>query len=237
MHPPNSGGSTSSPNWPGWLKGYAKDISGRAETLYTDPAHATPPPLDPATVRALGAREAMAGRGSPVAGAAAGEAARTLRGDYLNPASNPYLTAVADRAVSEGLSDVTSRFTGAGRAGSGAASRALADAAMGTRAAIYSNAYENERGRMGGALAAAPAAYGLEYADTGMLEDVGRAREVESQRQFDWPYELLDRYAGTVYGNPMYGAPGSTTRNNLSWLQIVGALGGALQPSLGGGSP
>lgn len=224
------------PQWPPWMRPYMERAGFEANRLYDDPRFAQPPGQDPATLQSLAQRQQMAMQGGGVAQAAANEAQRTLSGGYLSPDSNPWLKAVADRAAGQAGSAVASRFAGSGRVGSGAYAGALADAEMGTRAALYGDAYNQERGRMGNALATAPSAYGLQYADIGQLADVGAQRELEAQRQFDWPYELLNRYASVIYGNPAASQPGSTStsKKSLSWLDIVGGVGGALMPSLGG---
>jgi len=220
------------------MQPYMQRAGEEANRLYDDPRFARPPGQDPATLEGLAQQEQLAQRGSPVSQAAVGESARTLSGAYLDPASNPWLKTVADRAAGEASSAVASRFGGSGRLGSGAYAGSLADAQMGTRAALYGDAYNQERGRMQQALATAPSAYGLGSADARTLQEVGASREAEAQRQFDWPYELLNRYASMIYGNPAASQPGSTStgssKKSLSWLDIVGGIGGALQPSMGG---
>jgi hypothetical protein len=218
------------------MKRYMKETGSEAQRLYHDPRFATPPGQDPSTLAGLAQKQQLAMQGSPVAQAAGAESARTLSGAYLDPATNPWLKTIADRAAGEAGSAVASRFAGSNRLGSGAYAGALADAEMGTRAALYGDAYNQERGRMGQAVASAPAAYGLGYADSGQLEDVGAARELEAQRQFDWPYELLNRYASVIYGNPVASQPGTktTSQKGIGWMDILGGIGGALQPSMGG---
>ena len=226
-----SGGTTSSATWPSWMKPYMKQALGASADLYGSPTTLNAPPMDAMAQQGLMQRYQMANAGAnPVGPAAMQESAKTLSGAYLSPDSNPYLREVANRAVNEATGDVASRFAGSGRVGSGSYAGALSDAAIGARANIYGNAYNQERNRMQAAVATAPQAYGLGYADYGQMQDVGQTFQDEAQRQFDWPYERLNRFANVVYGNPA-ASPGTNTSKKFDWMAM---LGGIASPNIGG---
>lgn len=235
--PPNVGGKKgqTSPNVPSYIKQQAKFLTGEARGLYDNPQYNTLPGMDPATLDALSQRENMARAGTGFGDAAGGEVLKTLQGMYLSPDSNPHLREFADRAANEARSRATGAMAGSGRVGSGAYAGAIADAEFGTRNAIYAQNYDAERGRMQNALQLAPSAYGLTMADSGTLEDVGRARESETMRQYDWPYAKLDRFTNTIYGNPSFSTPGTQTRKgNFDWLSMLGGMANPMG-SMGGG--
>lgn len=94
---------------------------------------------------------------SPVLGVSEEEMLKTIRGDYLHPDSNPYLAAIA-----KNVSDITgravdSRFSAAGRYGSGAFADTAASAISKSLTDLYGTNYAAERGRQFGATSTAPA--------------------------------------------------------------------------------
>ena len=233
MRPPNTGGEvTQKVKWPDWVREPMQMSMKEGTKLYERGKKMTPPPLDPATLESIQNKYNMAKAGSPIAREAIAESGKILRGEYLTGGSNPYIQQVADRAVGQGMGDVAKRMSGSGRVGSGAYANSLGETAMNTRASIYGANYDAERGRMMQGLSMAPQAYGLGYADTAQMEDVGRTREAEAQRQFDWPWENLDRFNSTVYGNPGTRVPSTKTSKSFDW---GAAIGGMLSPQSGGG--
>lgn len=228
-------GQSTSPNVPSYLKKPAKMIAGEAQRLYEDPRYAVRPGFDPATERALMMREARASAGNPMGSAAADEITKTLNGWYLSPDSNPWIREIANRAAGDAAGAAASRFSAGGRAGSGAYGAAIADAEMGTRASIYGANYDAERGRMQNAVQLAPSAYAMNFADLAMLEDVGRSRETEADKQFFYPQERLNQYANTIYGNPSFSTPGTTAKQPFNWQTLVSGMMSPQMPGMGGG--
>jgi hypothetical protein len=100
-------------------------------------------------------RDRLAGSGTDLLDASSNELLKTISGGYLSPASNPFL-ADYGRILTENIgSAVDSRFSGAGRYGSGAHQGVLGKGIGDALTQLYGGAYGAERGRMyGGALAA-----------------------------------------------------------------------------------
>jgi hypothetical protein len=70
----------------------------------------------------------------------------TMSGKYLTPESNPYLKQYGQFLSDQVGANVDSRFTSAGRYGSGAHTGELARNIGGTLSGLYGNAYSQERG-------------------------------------------------------------------------------------------
>lgn len=230
---------------PAWYDAELRNLNSRARAVYDWKDREAYPSMytgmDPATTRGLGMVEALAGSGSGVPRDALSEWGKTVRGDYLDPASNPWLRDVADRAGYEAEQRVNSQYATGGASSGGAFANALADAQVGTRNALYADNYQAERARMQAALGMAPMAENLQYADAARLGMVGQRREedalaraAEANRQYQKPFDDLSRYAEAVYGNPIQRAvtaseKGSSTerssqKNAFDWAAFVGGL-------------
>jgi hypothetical protein len=256
------GGGSSTPSqttqfnpWKG-QKPYLLDIYNQAQQQFNNPQQyypgSTVAPQDEATIAAQNAAEARARAGSPLLGSAQATNLATTRGDYLDPASNPWLTSTYDAAAAgvrrnfdlSVLPALDSRFANAGRLGSGAYGAGLSEAARGlgenlgnVATSIYGGNYQSERDRQMGAVAAAPDLANADYTDINALGGVGAARQGFSQQQlqdlidrFNFaqqePANALARYSSIV-GAPVGGSAtafGNTKRGGQLGWGLVGAI-------------
>lgn len=223
---------------------------------------------DPATTQGLNMTEQRAQAGSPLTGQAQGQVSGTLNGDYLN-GGNPAYQGMVDRSIQplrqEYQQTVTpgidSSFAAGGRYGSNSFQTARGQAADSymrnvgdiSSGLAYQN-YNDERGRQMSAAGMAPSLAQADYADAGMLGQVGAQREAQSQAQlqdqvnrFNFtqsePANRLAQYMGLIGGG--YG--GSSTNSQVvpagqggnSLLTGLGAAGTAASVAAslyGGGS-
>lgn len=224
---------------------------------------------DPATTQGLNMTEQRAQAGSPLTGQAQGEISNTLNGNYLS-GGNPAYQGMVDRSIQplrqEYQNTVTpgidGNFAGAGRYGSNSFNTARGQAADSymrnvgdiSSGLAYQN-YNDERGRMQSAAGMAPALAQADYADAGMLGQVGAQREAQSQAQlqdqvnrFNFnqsePTNRLAQYMGLIGGG--YGGsstassvvPAQQGGNSLLTGLGAGAAGiGALSSLYGGSNP
>lgn len=173
--------------------------------------------------------------GSPVTANANWNAANTLGGQYLDPASNPWLSKTYNAAASDMARNfsnsvvpgINSSFSLNGRYGSNAHREAFGDAArtlnsgltnLGTQ--IYGQNYANERGNQLNVLGMSPQLANADYADAQALIGAGDAQRAFQQENLTsdynkWllaqqaPYQNLD-----VLGNAIsttLGSGGTTT--------------------------
>jgi hypothetical protein len=207
---------------------------------------ATYVPFSGQTEAALQLQEQRALAGSPLLGAAQQEVQNILSGQYLDPATNPYLQQTFERAAGDVRSQLGSMFARGGRYGSAAmaetAGRRLGDLA----ANIYGSAYERERARQAAAPTLAAQLAQQDYGDIQQLAQVGQAREglqeaalADAMQRFQFeqqkPYTKLREYLASI------GAPASQQTltqtpiyRNLGANLLGGALGGAQLGSLAG---
>ncbi len=148
-------------------------------------------------------------QGAPLMDAAEGQIGATLRGDYLDPSTNPYLKKVGATAA-RGITDqyrgavnaLGSRMESSGRSGGGAHQRGLGRAEEGLATGLgdmygrlYGGAYESERGRQAAAPGAAAglstARSDLDYRNLSAARSVGQQREAKSQEMID---SLVERF-------------------------------------------
>lgn len=94
---------------------------------------------------------------NPLLGLSNDEMAKTISGYYLDPTSNPFLAAMASAIADKTGRGIDSRFSSAGRYGSGAFANTVADAISQNLSSLYGTNYANERSRQYGAAAGAPA--------------------------------------------------------------------------------
>lgn len=199
------------------------------------------------TTNALNQYRGLAGGPQPGIGAAMEQSRATLAGDYLNPASNPYLAAMSDaigrqttRQYQEGIApSLQAQFANSGRTGSGLYANAM-DSSRDTlarglyegNANLYGNNYQNERNRQMNALQMAPQTTQLQYQPASQLLNVGQMYDQQSQaniedqfnrynyNQITSPYENLGRYMGFIRGN--YGGEGAQS-SPTSFTDYLGA--------------
>jgi hypothetical protein len=186
----------------------------------------------------------------------------TTSGQYLNIDSNPWLREYGDAAASD-ISrsysrtiapQIASRFGGSGRsAGPQDSGQAEGNAMSASRrdlgqelsqmyAGLYGGAYENERGRMQGAVAQAPGLRQSQFSDQAALQAAGRDEFQYAQLQlsdlvnrFNFsqyePYERLGLYQGLISQPGGFGTDkGSST---IGAQQIAGMTGSILGPAMG----
>jgi hypothetical protein len=237
-----------------FVKPYYEEALGQAQQLYQSDVpqyfpQATYTPFSGQTEAALQLQEQRALAGSPLLGSSQQEIQNILSGQYLNPATNPYLQQTFQRAAGDVQSQLGSMFAKGGRYGS-AAMAETAGRTMGDIASqIYGSAYNQERARQLQAAQLAPQMAQQDYADIAQLAQVGQAREglqeaalADAMQRFQFeqqkPYTKLREYLAsigapyaqqTVSQQPIY--------RNLGANLLGGALGGAQLGSLAQLSP
>lgn len=92
-------------------------------------------------------RDRLTGSVNPLFDLSQDEIGKTIRGDYLDPASNPWLAATGENVAGQIGRTVDSRFEGAGRYGSGAHQDLLGTTVGRALTELYGTNYANERGR------------------------------------------------------------------------------------------
>ena len=237
-----------------FVKPYYEEALGQAQQLYQSDVpqyfpQATYTPFSGQTEAALQLQEQRALAGSPLLGSSQQEIQNILSGQYLNPATNPYLQQTFQRAAGDVQSQLGSMFAKGGRYGS-AAMAETAGRTMGDIASqIYGSAYNQERARQLQAAQLAPQMAQQDYADIAQLAQVGQAREglqeaalADAMQRFQFeqqkPYTKLREYLASI------GAPTSQQTvsqqpiyRNLGANLLGGALGGAQLGSLAQLSP
>lgn len=185
--------SSSSTPWAGQAA-FLKDLYGNASAASGGQYHYGPSQVADFAGESQAAFRGVTDRaigGSSLNRAAQGHSEDTLRGDYLNPESNPFLQRYADvgernirRGFYDSIKGLGSSFEGAGRtgggnmdAGIGVARENLATGLGDFNAQLYGGAYEGERGRMMQAGEGAGALSELDYRDLNALREVGAQRE------------------------------------------------------------
>jgi len=179
---------------------------------------------------------ARARAGSPVMNEAQNNLQATLRGDYLNADSNPYLKGAVDNALRDVQSRVNTQFAGNNYGGSAHQEwlgRNLAETSL----PIYAQNYDQERQRQMQANLFAPQMAQSDYMDLNALLGVGDTRQAINQQGLDVRYDLWNQlqqypYAQLdVLGNAVAGSPGmqstSTGPNPYQSNRTANALGGA----------
>jgi hypothetical protein len=197
-------------NPPAFQQPYIERGFEAAETQFDTPRTfyegSTVVPFSGPTQAGLDAMQTRAETGSPLVTAAQDLTAATMAGDYLDPATNPYLTSAMDAATrpmreaftEDVLPRIDTAFSQGGRYGSGLQGRQQLRAAedylqglgdVGSKMA-YSN-YADERARQVAAGMAAPGMAELDYLDPSRLVDIGGAYEDKAARELQ---EDIDRH-------------------------------------------
>lgn len=189
------------------------------------------------TQQALNAMRQRALQGNPLVGAAQGQLASTIGGEYLS--GNPFFQGAftpaaeaAQQAFQKGIGDISSAASKAGRYGVNAATQNLfggnantfAKALTGTAGQLAYQNYANERQRQLAATAAAPAMAEQDYSDISRLMSVGQFEQ-------NFPRENLTSFLSSVYGNPISRFGSSTQTSpyytnptaNMLGLGLLGA--------------
>ena len=108
-----------------FVKPYYQEALGQAQQLYQSDVpqyfpQATYTPFSGQTEAALQLQEQRALAGSPLLGSSQQEIQNILSGQYLDPATNPYLQQTFQRAAGDVQSQLGSMFAKGGRYGSAA---------------------------------------------------------------------------------------------------------------------
>jgi hypothetical protein len=180
----------------------------------------------------------MSGNAQQLANLAGMNNAATLRGDYLNPASNPYLNDTYNAAAS----GVTQQFKNAtlpgmmamaqrsGQFGSSAMNEAMGDATTAFQGGlndlatnIYGGNYQQERARQMQAEGLNPTTMANLFAPSYQLMGVGSMQQQQEQQgmntnymnaiqRSEYPFQILSGFGGAL-GQAGQGTGGSTTRS------------------------
>lgn len=210
----------------------ATGLSNKPYEAYTGQTVAGQNPYQTQAISSIANRAAT---GSPVQQAGQGVAYDTLTGQYLDPASNPWLAktyGMAARDLSQNYANtvapnINSSFSLAGRYGSGAHQNAMnmANQTLGQElgdlgTSIYGGAYGQERQNMMNTMMGSPQLAASDYADYQQMLGAGDIVQNQQQneltdlynrwaQQQQYPYSQLD-----VIGNALrttMGAGGKTS--------------------------
>lgn len=164
-----------------------------------------------------------------------GEWGKTVRGDYLDPSSNPYLKSSIDDALGQAQGRVAGLFgaRGGNNYGSSAHEEWLGRTLANTALPIYAQNYQTERGRQ---LNAAQLGPSVEAQGSAGLTQAGQTTDAYQQAligadkaRFDFgqtsPWNTLGMYSGLVNGN--YGGASTSTNPYFGGNPLLSALGGA----------
>lgn len=228
--------------------------TAKNNTYYTGEAVA---PLNAAQNTALGNTISMGNSTNPNVAAAGTQNLDTINGDYLDPATDPYLTGTynaAAQAVTNQYQTATAPQTAgameaAGRYGSGSYGNQVQQnqlnlgTSLGNLAQnIYGQNYQNERANQTAATAEAPALNQAQYINPTAALTAGNQQQTQQQNvdvnamnaynyNRDQPTNALNNYIGQIQGN--YGQNGTTT-TSTPYYTNPGATG--LGAALGLGS-
>ena len=219
-----------------FIKPYLTEALGGAQQLYQSDVpqyfpEATYVPFSGQTEAAMQLQEQRALAGSPLLGSAQTEIQNILSGQYLDPATNPYLQQTFQRAAGDVQSQLGSMFAKGGRYGSGAMAETAGQRLGDLASQIYGGAYQQERARQLQAAQLAPQMAQQDYADIAKLAEVGRSREglqeaalADAMQRFQFeqqkPYTKLREYLASI------GAP--TSQQTVSQEPISRNLAGGL---------
>lgn len=217
---------------PAWKQPYVTQGYNSALANLSNPQQYYPGqtvvPFSAQTENALTGIENKATAGSPLLGASQDNLLATLRGDFLDPTTNP-----AFQKASQGIqAQVGSMFNGAGRYGSGA----MANQGREALTDLAAKTYLGERQNQMTGLSLAPTINNLGYSDLERLAQVGATREgkagAELQDQISrWnfaqqePSNALARYMQIIAGGS--GGQTTTTTSPIYSNPLATGLGSA----------
>jgi hypothetical protein len=230
---------------PDWVRPYAQNYMQASQNVANRPYQAydqsTVANLNPYQTAGYNAQAQRAMQGNQTMDAAAGEVNKTLGGGYLN--SNPYLDSMVDRAsqdVQRNMTSVDARSGSFGNSGvQEATARGLADVSANIRGADY----QQERGRMAGAVNQAQGIANQDYTDAERLINAGQGfqQQDQAQRSDDYNRFLEARnypehqlgILGQGLGMNRGSSSTSTSPGANPWAQAAGAY--LAYNGLGGG--
>lgn len=229
---------------------YLQQIMGQAQTNFAagGPQYyqgSTVAPQSAATQQAYGMVQGDV-TNNPLQAAASNQVQNTLNGNYLDPASNPYLqgtfqagTQQITNAYNSAVNNTTSGAESNGRYGSGMqayqnnmSNQTLANSLGNLEATTYGQNYNTERANQVGAVGAAGDVQNQALNNANALGSVGTAQDTYAQNQTNanvnqWNYNqnlpnnTLAQYLGLVQGN--YGGS-SSTQTPLIGQSLLGNL-------------
>lgn len=174
------------------------------------------------------------------------EILRVLRGEYLDPSTNPYIDAVYAKMSDQVSTDVNSVFSEAGRTGSGAHVATLTEGLGGIANQLYYGDYRRERADMGEALGLGPEAV---YGDVMAMLQAGGYGQAQRQAEIDakinrymYNRDAVPRTLNNMFNwlSPAYGSSGTSsgTSSSTSTGTATGATTKSTSPilSAGGGA-
>ena len=175
--------------------------------------------FDPLQTEAMEAQVARARAGSPLTGQAQATLGSFLgstgpEGQYVPPAQSGLLTGAINRALDPVQARVQSQLAQRGRLGSGAAADVTARALGDVAADVAYRDFARQQGLGLQAAQMAPQMAAADYADIGILGQVGAQRQAMGQKGIEEamqrysfeqtsPYENLARYQNLIAGFPM----------------------------------
>lgn len=201
------------------LKGALSDAGKWYSSPYgTNPyPNSTVVPFSPYTEQALGMTANRAVNGSPVMNQANQTLQGTLRGDYLSPGSNPWLSSTFDAAAGKVRSGLDSQFNKSGNYAGSLHQGAMAQNYNDLANSIYGGNYENERQRQMQGMLFAPQAAASDYTDASNLGAVGAAYEGQAGKNLTDSVNRYDFYQQQPYNR---------LQQLVNLAQPVGASGG-----------
>jgi hypothetical protein len=223
--PPSS--TTTTQEVPTWAQPYAKDILSRgvaiSEKPYTPYTGTRIAGFSPEQESALSGVVNRANTGNAAMNLGQGNLESMLRGDYLNPESNPYFKNTVDTAMNQVQGRLNTQFNNPGAFGSSAHQEVMARGLGDVANQMYSQNYNMERANMMNALGMAPQYAQSDYQDLNALMGAGDMRrqysqDVLNQQYADWleaqGYDANAlRQLGDFY-NIAVGGQGITTQPN-----------------------
>lgn len=217
--------STSTQELPEWLKPIAGDFTSRAKQVGDTPF----PGVEGFNANQNNAFDMVRNRAmsDPSISGAEGLLGQTMRGDFLNPNSNPFLSPVLDAANQKTMGTLNRTFSGFGGGGGAFGGSAHQEVAADTLGRLnqeaYLGNYNNERSRQQQAISLAPSISGAGYLGAQNLLNIGNQQQQFGQTERDAPFNFgmrqLDAYA-KPFGYNMGGTttqtqPGPSTMQNL----------------------
>lgn len=162
--------------------------------------------------------------------------ANTLRGDYMDPSSNPWLSRTYDQMAGKVSNNVQQQMMMAGREGSGANQTMLTNQLGQLANNIYGQNYQNERQNQMNLYGQAPGLAQSGYNDINQIGKVGQGLQQYQQQlinadksAFDYaqnaPFQQAQAYSNLLTGGVgQYG--NSNTQNNPGVLgTLMGIMG------------
>lgn len=258
---PSTVTQTTTQQLPSYAQPYAEQLMSRGSQLsnkeYTPYTGQRIAGLGSDTLNGIAKTESLAKYGFQGQNDAMNEYQKTVRGDYLNPASNPYLAKTAE-AIGQAFNNTTnSQNLGLQRTAGAFGNSGLMQKMSGDNATLanslnqlYGNNYTQERGNQLNAMQLAPNMQNMGYADAKQLLGTGDIlrsyqQDLLNQQYGDWmaaqnqPYANLDVLQKALSGSignaatTMQTAPNPYQANPFASMIGGGLAGAGLGQALG----